>query len=274
MKHYHHSSIFTVNPYCHPQPRQKVSVQQPHIRDSREVKKRSLLEVNEHFCSTDNKVDGVAERLRQKEEEKQSVYLIHKHFPSTKTQHQRYDKRLQGINTQNPYKISVLCSDFLPHFALTIKQKFKEYCKRLQFLLLLISFLIYPILSHIQTNLSAEESSRGVNSSKDDSLQTLHENNALAEKIYSNILSPYCPGLTLKDCPSTQAKNLKDRIKENIDGGMGEADINTLLQNEFGDTIFAMPGVKGFNLLAWIVPGFFLFGGIVFLIIWLKRQKK
>jgi glycine dehydrogenase len=40
-----------------------VSVQQPHIRDSREGEKRSLLEVNEHFRPTDNKVDGADERL-------------------------------------------------------------------------------------------------------------------------------------------------------------------------------------------------------------------
>jgi hypothetical protein len=45
---------------------ERVSVQQPHIRGSREGKKRSLLEVNEHFCPTDNKVDGVTERLRER----------------------------------------------------------------------------------------------------------------------------------------------------------------------------------------------------------------
>jgi D-alanine--D-alanine ligase len=44
----------------------KVSVQQPHIRGSREGEKRSLLEVNEHFRPTDNKVDGAAERLPKK----------------------------------------------------------------------------------------------------------------------------------------------------------------------------------------------------------------
>jgi 4'-phosphopantetheinyl transferase EntD len=40
-----------------------VSVQQPHIRGCREDEKRSLFEVNEHFCPTDNKVDGADERL-------------------------------------------------------------------------------------------------------------------------------------------------------------------------------------------------------------------
>jgi hypothetical protein len=41
-----------------------VSVQQLHIRGSREGEKRSLLEVNEHFRPTDNNGDGVAERLQ------------------------------------------------------------------------------------------------------------------------------------------------------------------------------------------------------------------
>jgi branched-subunit amino acid aminotransferase/4-amino-4-deoxychorismate lyase len=49
-----------------------VSVQQPHIRGSREGEKRSLLEVNEHFRPTDNNGDGTDERLRLS---KQSIYL-------------------------------------------------------------------------------------------------------------------------------------------------------------------------------------------------------
>jgi 16S rRNA (guanine527-N7)-methyltransferase len=50
----------------------KVSVQQLHIRGSREGEKRSLLEVNEHFRPTDNKVDGAAERLSSKVFDKES----------------------------------------------------------------------------------------------------------------------------------------------------------------------------------------------------------
>jgi hypothetical protein len=42
-----------------------VIFQQLHIRGSREDKKRSLLEVNEHFWPTDNKVDGADECLQQ-----------------------------------------------------------------------------------------------------------------------------------------------------------------------------------------------------------------
>jgi type IV pilus assembly protein PilE len=40
-----------------------VRVQQPHIRDSREGEKRSLLMVNEHFRPTDYKVNVTTERL-------------------------------------------------------------------------------------------------------------------------------------------------------------------------------------------------------------------
>jgi YfiH family protein len=46
--------------------REKVSAQQSPIRGSREGEKRSLLEVNEHFRPTDNKVDGAVEHLQEK----------------------------------------------------------------------------------------------------------------------------------------------------------------------------------------------------------------
>jgi hypothetical protein len=48
------------------QKQERISVQQPHIRGSREGEKRSLLEVNEHFRPTDNNGDGADERLRQR----------------------------------------------------------------------------------------------------------------------------------------------------------------------------------------------------------------
>jgi diaminopimelate decarboxylase len=60
---YHYISTIPVNPSAHHSDT-VVSVQQPHIRGSREGEKRSLLEVNEHFRPTDNKVDGADKRLQ------------------------------------------------------------------------------------------------------------------------------------------------------------------------------------------------------------------
>jgi holliday junction DNA helicase RuvB len=57
-----------------------VSVYQPHIRGSREGEKRSLLEVNEHFLPTDNKVDGADERLQSPDFNKQRRNKLQKEF--------------------------------------------------------------------------------------------------------------------------------------------------------------------------------------------------
>jgi 16S rRNA C967 or C1407 C5-methylase (RsmB/RsmF family) len=59
--------------------KKRVSVQQLHIRGSREGEKRNLLEVNEHFRPTDNNGDGDVERLQKRpyNSENQSNTLIY-----------------------------------------------------------------------------------------------------------------------------------------------------------------------------------------------------
>ncbi len=89
-----------------------------------------------------------------------------------------------------------------------------------------------------------------------------------AEKIFSEILSPFCPGRSLKDCPSLSASNLKTDIQKKIDKGISEEKIMEDLFQTYGSQISAMPKLSGFGSLAWIVPALFLIlGGIVVFII-------
>lgn len=76
-----------------------------------------------------------------------------------------------------------------------------------------------------------------------------------ANYISQHIMSPYCPGVTLHDCPSDSAVALRDRITQWAEDGFTRAQIMDELVAEFGPTIRAEPPRTGSGLLAWVLPG-------------------
>ena len=92
--------------------------------------------------------------------------------------------------------------------------------------------------------------------------------------IMGTLMSPYCPGRLLKDCPSGQAFELKDKISARLQSGETTQAVVDDLINTFGDEIRAAPLAKGFGIVAWIAPGLFLVVGGLIIFIWLKSRKQ
>ena len=93
-----------------------------------------------------------------------------------------------------------------------------------------------------------------------------------ARVLFGEILSPYCPGITLTSCPSEGAFLLKDSIKAELAAGRTPDEIMRGLENRFGPAIHARPPTSGFGLLAWVGP--FLLIGIAGLgITWWVRSS-
>jgi cytochrome c-type biogenesis protein CcmH/NrfF len=85
----------------------------------------------------------------------------------------------------------------------------------------------------------------------------------VANRISETIMSPFCPGLTLHDCPSDAASDLRSEIKGWAAAGWSEDRIITRLEDEYGsETIRATPPTRGIGLVAWLLPGLFLFAGL------------
>ena len=83
----------------------------------------------------------------------------------------------------------------------------------------------------------------------------------VANRIAGEIMSPYCPGVTLHDCPSDAAIELRDRIVEMAKSGMNRGEIMDVLVAEYGEGIRAAPRPEGAGLVAWILPGLALASG-------------
>lgn len=73
--------------------------------------------------------------------------------------------------------------------------------------------------------------------------QTPSEADVRAEsgRIFRSVMSPYCPGLTLAACPSTQAFELRDEIRERMASGESADEIREALTTRFGQNILGNP---------------------------------
>lgn len=93
-----------------------------------------------------------------------------------------------------------------------------------------------------------------------------------ANEIFFEVLSPFCPGRSLHDCPSGAATDLKNEIRASLVRGESKEEIVEGLVKQFGEEIRAVPPTSGFSLLAWVTPlGFLLVGGIL-IAWWVKRN--
>jgi len=94
----------------------------------------------------------------------------------------------------------------------------------------------------------------------------------IAQDIFGNTMSPFCPGKLLEDCPSSAASELKDKIRARIVGGESEESINKYLFSVYGDAMRAAPKTSGFGLVAWLAPAVFLVLGLMIFMVWVKKN--
>ncbi len=76
----------------------------------------------------------------------------------------------------------------------------------------------------------------------------------VANDIAGRITSPFCPGVTLHDCPSQAAADLRNRISAWAEAGWGRTRIMARLESEYGQEIRAVPPASGTGLIAWALP--------------------
>ncbi len=79
---------------------------------------------------------------------------------------------------------------------------------------------------------------------------------------YNDLMSPYCPGRMLNDCPSPQAGRLREWIALQEDAGRSREDVEAELLEQYGDVMRSAPKPEGWGLVAYLIPIFaFAAGG-------------
>ena len=88
---------------------------------------------------------------------------------------------------------------------------------------------------------------------------------AESQRLYLELMSPFCPGRALKDCPSGQAGELKDKILSDLKSGRSPDAIVDEMVGKYGEDILATPSTNSSTgALFWAAPLVFLIlGGLI-----------
>jgi cytochrome c-type biogenesis protein CcmH len=93
----------------------------------------------------------------------------------------------------------------------------------------------------------------------------------VATGVSQEVMSPFCDGLTIHDCPSQQSEELRFEILGMARQGMSEEEIVDDLVSRYGERIRGVPRPEGTGLLVWILPGLAVIGGAVLAFILARR---
>ncbi len=94
-----------------------------------------------------------------------------------------------------------------------------------------------------------------------------------AYAVANELMSPYCPGRTLADCPSDQAAQLRRWILDQEQKGRSRADVESELYARYGDVIRQAPRPDGFGLAAYVIPTVAFLAGGTLVGLFLRRQR-
>ncbi len=92
-------------------------------------------------------------------------------------------------------------------------------------------------------------------------------------QLSNEVMSPYCPGRALSDCPSPQAAELRQWIVEQENAGVSRSEVEQQLFQEFGDQLLQAPRAEGIGLLAYLIPALAFAAGGALVVFFLRRQR-
>lgn len=93
-------------------------------------------------------------------------------------------------------------------------------------------------------------------------------------ELFGELMSPFCPGRTLADCPSGDAESLRLWILVQESAGRSREDVQAELIERYGEVLLSAPRARGIGIAAYAIPALaFLFGG-AFVFAFLRRQTR
>lgn len=89
----------------------------------------------------------------------------------------------------------------------------------------------------------------------------------------TRLMSPFCPGLTIHDCPTQESEELRTQMIEWAEMGWSNERIVERLRSQYGPSIEAIPR-DGNAYLVWAIPGLALLAGIAIAYFVARRWTK
>lgn len=95
--------------------------------------------------------------------------------------------------------------------------------------------------------------------------------NELTRSVAAQLRCPVCQGLSLADSPSELALEMKDVVREQLAAGRTPDEVKAYFVAKYGEWILLEPPPRGVNLLAYLLPGVALVGGLG--VIWVALRR-
>jgi len=93
-------------------------------------------------------------------------------------------------------------------------------------------------------------------------------------RIAAELRCPVCQALSVADSPSEMAQQMRAIIQQQLKEGKSPDEVKTYFISKYGEWIMLAPTAKGFSLLIWILPFVALGGGILFVVLIVRRWVK
>ena len=93
-------------------------------------------------------------------------------------------------------------------------------------------------------------------------------------EMWNDLMSPFCPGRTLADCPSDKAEELRRWIVDQEAEGRSAEAVHAEVLAAFGDVVRQTPAPTGFGLAAYVIPILLFLAGGGLVGVFLRRQTR
>ena len=90
----------------------------------------------------------------------------------------------------------------------------------------------------------------------------------------AELMSPFCPGRTLADCPSPNAESLRLWLVVQAAAGRSRSEVEEELYARYGDIMRPAPKAEGMGLTAYLIPIAVFAGGGLLIAIFLRRNTR
>ncbi len=75
-----------------------------------------------------------------------------------------------------------------------------------------------------------------------------------AQRVFTNVMSPFCPGMTIATCTSSNAADVRDEVRVRLKKGESAQAIEDSLYARFGNEYRAVPQAQGRGMIVWLFP--------------------
>jgi cytochrome c-type biogenesis protein CcmH len=97
---------------------------------------------------------------------------------------------------------------------------------------------------------------------------------AETEAVARQLRCVVCQNLSVADSPSEMARQMRDLIRERLEGGESPEAVKAYFVERYGEWVLLSPPTQGFALLAWTIPFGVLAGGLFLAVLLLRRWSR